>query len=336
MQTSKKIFIRIGSDKAGTVSLAYLVGNNKDKFKSHGVLAPSRNCLSLFHYLTDKFSLADIGNWEDREPNRVAGISDLIARIEAGERISDNIFLTTETLWGRLTKRNLDPINKSVRILLQSLLEMFPDHQPQIIIHIRRIDLYLESLYKQEVKAGRSQNFKNLIRRATADRAFDFLKILEDVFGVENIIIRPFERSQLFNGCVVQDTLNTLGLSEYIHEYKIVLGNDGLHRDLMETLINLNSRYGKILPNRQLLEINDLLKNVLKYEDVKHILPLKTRLDCLKEHRKFYEYLAQKYTGSSSLFNEPLPDDSHLDYRLKPDRELLIEKLIFQIAEQSR
>ncbi|WP_156002769.1 hypothetical protein [Thioalkalivibrio sp. ALR17-21] len=330
----KTVYLRIGSDKAGTVSIANLAEKNQSVFLRHSFNAPSRNCLSLCEILLERHQIKGIDGFKDRSQKRRRGIVELMERLDRSERIDENVFLTTETLWGRLSKRNLEPVRSEVARFLRSIRETFPEHEVKVVLHLRRIDLYLESLYKQDIKAGRPVTLEGLRERVTAERVFAFFRMLEEAFGPENLIVRPFERSQLHNGCVVEDMLHTMGLSDHVNEFRIVHGNEGLHRDLMEVLISMNERYGKVTPNNRLLQISSRLGKEYGFEDVKYLLDRATREELLAQYADFYGYLAQHYGNGEPFFRDPLPDDSHLAYSLNPERAALIEELVLEQADE--
>lgn len=329
----KTVYLRIGSDKAGTVSLANLAQKNRDIFARHGVRASSRNCLSLFEILLEREAIETIPGFTERSQERRRGIEGLLECVQRGECDDEDIFLTTETLWGRLSKRNLEPIRDDVIRFFGSIRQAFPSHNVKVILHLRRADLYLESLYKQEIKAGRPATLSGLRQRVTAERAFSCFEMLADSFGEENLVVRPFERSQLHNHCVVEDMLHTMGLSSFANEFDIVHGNEGLHRDLMEVLADMNKRYGKITSNKRLLQISARLGKECGFEDVKHLLDQKTRDDIIAEFSQFYDYLGSRYGDGVSFFKDPVPEDSHVGYELSAERRAMIEKMVLDQAD---
>lgn len=246
--------------------------------------------------------------------------------------VPDILFLTTETIWGRLSKRDLSPIRSEVLELLRVMIRTFHQHQVRVILHLRRIDLYLESLYKQEVKAGRPTSMQWLIDRITAERAWHFLQLLEEVFGRENVIVRPFERSQLYEGDAVADLLRDLGLLHIRDQLEVVHGNEGLHRDLVETLLVLNRDYGKIVPNNHLLRISERLHTEYGLPDEKHLLDRATRERLLADYRDFYDYLGRTYGDGGPFFRDAVPDDTHMGYELPRERFAFIRDLVLAEA----
>lgn len=323
----KTLFFRIGSDKAGTVSLGRFATENNDLLLSRGVYAPNRNCIHLLGLLADRvgFEPSPGPRFKDPSPRRRQAIEDLLDAYP--HDVPDTIFLTTEVVWGRLS-RGASPPRADVLKLLRAIAQTFGEHQIKIILHIRRIDLYLESLFKQDVKAGRNVSLDRLMNTTTAEAAQSFFGALEEVFGSDNIIVRPFERSQLYKGDVVADTLRELGLEDMVGEVELPSANEGLHRDLMEALIVMNEEEGKIVPNDKLLGISNSLAKDYGFPDEKHLLDRATREQLLLNFRGFYDYLAESYGHGGLLFKDSLPDDAHLDYELSQEKFELIRQLI--------
>lgn len=331
----KTVYLRIGADKAGTVSITKLASRNQDVFTRYGVFALPKNCIHLFELIRNRNAIDVVSAFNDRNSRRRTVAEEFFEANECGNYRDKDVLLVTETLWGRLAKRNLESVRDRVIRFLGSIRTTFPDHQVKVVLHLRRIDLYLESLYKQEIKGGNPVTLDTLRQAVTAERAFSFFCMLEEAFGLHNLIVKPFERSQLHNGCVVKDMLHTMGLSDRVEEFDIVHGNEGLHRDLLETLILMNQRYGKITSNSCLLQISSRLEKEFGFKDVKHLLGRSTREELLEEYAEFYSYLAKHYGNDGPFFQDPLPDDYHLGYELDPERAALIEQLVLEKAVAS-
>lgn len=131
----KTLYLRIGSDKAGTVSMANLAENNKEVLLRHGVYSPGRNCIHLVRVLADRLGLESITGFDDRSHKRRKGIEELLARYPS--EVSDTIFLTTETIWGRFSKRDLTGCRTDILDLLRGIAETFYKHRIKIILHLR-------------------------------------------------------------------------------------------------------------------------------------------------------------------------------------------------------
>ena len=203
MTTKKKtVFMRIGSDKAGTVTLANLVDDNREVFRKKGFFAPMRNCMPLYDHLVKKGNLSSVNIFDpsDLGEKHRASMACFDQLINHPESYADaDVFLTTETFWGRLTKKTVVQFRNDIIVLCRKIRDFFPEHTIRIILHLRRADLYYESLFKQGFKAGRSYKNGNqdLVLNSFPQNCLALLRILEKCFGAANIIIRPFERRQM-------------------------------------------------------------------------------------------------------------------------------------------
>lgn len=334
----KIAYLRIGYDKAGTVTLASLADANKDIFMANGIYAPMRNSLTFYDYLVKKNQIQLDNIFRPPQKKHIRekwrlGMEDLTQNYES--YADANIFLTTEVLWGRLTKIGVKQNYKAIEKLIHSIRDFFYHHEVKIILNLRRSDLYFESLYKQVVKSGRffsieSERFQAKINNRPPVNYISFLTLLGDTFGKQNIIVRPFEKAQLTDNDLISDTMKILGQYDNMDQYEISYGNEGLHRDLWETLLILNQEHGKLLDNRTLLEINNTLKKQHQLKDVKYIYSLSKRDEIEARYSNFYAYVSENFYDHKPVFVEEYPDDSHLEYRLTKENFELVKGIIFE------
>ena len=85
--------------------------------------------------------------------------------------------------------------------------------ETEIIVYLRRPDLYLASRYSQHVKMGGRMTLAEYAAANAHKRLyFNRLKNWSDAFGRPHLIIRPFDRAVLAGGDVVVDLLGQIGL----------------------------------------------------------------------------------------------------------------------------
>ena len=255
----KNLYFRIGSDKAGTVSIANLVEDNHDVFLKHNIYAPFRNCVAFLDRI------------DQRSKHRVKGFEHEAFERKYSEQINDleknyaqykdhNIFLTTESVWGRLPWRRFS--KRQTHAFLSTFKDFFHHHHIKIILHLRRADLYYESLLKQAVKSGQANSMdfiKKFRTLRSAKKAFHFFKMLEDVFGRDNIILKPFERDQFEKRDLIIDLLKIMEIDHAHQDFQISIGNESMQRDLLETVAILNKQNGKLLDNKNLNALSKIL-----------------------------------------------------------------------------
>lgn len=117
-----------------------------------------------------------------------------------------NVILSEESIWWWNTVDFLSQLKK-----------VFPNIK--IIVYLRRQDRYIESDWNQRVKryAYNSLNFKENVAQRQNDSIFNYLKKLreiEDILGIENMIVRVYEKAQYMGikGDICSDFLYALGI----------------------------------------------------------------------------------------------------------------------------
>ncbi len=97
--------------------------------------------------------------------------------------------------------------------LLPLLAEAFKDYNTKVIVYIRRQDLCIESLVNQRVKSSGDISYKN------AQFHYNELiyRCLEIFKG--GVIVRKYERENLYKNDAVTDFLYSIGLEELIDDY---------------------------------------------------------------------------------------------------------------------
>lgn len=346
--SKKTVFLRIGSDKAGTVTLAELVRWNADLFMAKGCFTPMVNSSTLIDYAiycaqkgvpclpqdVSVYSKSDLWLNSTRSQETIDQFLDFAKAYETTS--NSDIFLLTETLWGQWVNKDPKLFGCDPSEVMNNINSFLFNHEIKIVVNIRRVDLYIESIFNQSVKRGDCVNKSRIMRMASgrsSQRALDFVMKLEKCFGRENIIFRPFEREQMVDRDFISDTLHMLGLHEFRDEFRVGQLNAGLQRDLLETLIPLNETHGKILTNYDLLKVSAILKEKYKYKEVREILSQEERILLIEESAEFYSYLSENYLETAPVFKNPLPDDAHMGYKLTDERREFISNMIFHIKD---
>jgi tetratricopeptide (TPR) repeat protein len=85
------------------------------------------------------------------------------------------------------------------------------------LIYLRRQDQYVQAMYAQEVKRSHAtEGAEAFCRRALETdprlRYRERLEVFAEVFGADRCVVRPYERSQIKGGDLLQDMLDFLGL----------------------------------------------------------------------------------------------------------------------------
>ena len=331
-------YIRIGSDKAGTTTLAQFTVKNKERLKQAGVIAPVRNCIGFIDFLVGQKGLNEIDFFKSKrippaQPGDGSPLGEFLENY--GDFKEQDIFMTTETLWSRLVKYDIlkKSVSDQVVELLESIAAFFEHHKVKIILHLRRVDGYADSSFNQHVKGGGTTSFEDFFKRyqSMPPRAIHLLNLLESVFGREAIVIRPFERGQMKGNDLIADLLWLLGRSNLECRTKDA-ANESLHRVMVEVLREINRDRGKVLSNEELQTISSFLRQERGLRDVKGFLTKEQREALLESYSGFYEEVSLRYMDGASLFQEPLIDSK---FSLDETEAALARKLILGSVGQN-
>ena len=208
------VYLHIGLTKVGSTSLSYFLSQNRDILLSHGYLYPitgttwtkGRNHLYLAHAhgVPDRFQEYNSnyrpqpGTWEDLFE-------------EVNNSIADKIIISCEGFTG---------FNESKISQLKLKLNKF--NIVKIIVYIRRQDIRIQSLYKQQIRGhGISEKIEERLDILKAKN--DYYKLLkpwQKAFGLENIILKNFDRITEYKDNLYYDFLKTLKIERF-EDFKI-------------------------------------------------------------------------------------------------------------------
>jgi hypothetical protein len=132
------------------------------------------------------------------------------------------------------------------------------DFNIKIIVYLRPFKAWIESAFQQNVK--HSQGFTNLtaLKEEFAQNRLNYverLKRYEQIFGRENLIVRPFITKALINSCAVQDFCSLLDINAT--DLAIQRSNDAVCADAVRMLYCFNQFSRSSKPPS--LRANDLL-----------------------------------------------------------------------------
>lgn len=210
MFKKKKAVLHIGSGKAGSSSIQKYMLDNINFYNDNGYFF---EITSIYWYAANVDNL----QWHKE---RFLGFSDAKNveryRKEFEETFVNNVKSSNAGTY-IYSHEALFLLNEveELRRLKHLLSTQFDEIR--IIAYIRRQDAFMVSGYIQSLKESTRirTDFKfpasTEISPSFLDY-YDYLSMWREVFGDENVIIRPFERRQLYEGDVVADFVKTLKL----------------------------------------------------------------------------------------------------------------------------
>ena len=202
----KTIYIHIGFNKTGTTSLQNDLVNNAGKLAQRGVLYPyEEDAIYIQRWQHLPLAAACPGlnpHWIlPRKLKTVENAFDAVFQ-KIGESGCDTVVLSSEG-WG---------IPGETLKAAVYLRELFHSCEVKIVAYIRRQDDYALSLYQEGVKDNRSVpfEFENLFKNPFLN--FEKrLKPWKNVFGHENVIVRPFVPQLWPQNHIFLDFLSAIG-----------------------------------------------------------------------------------------------------------------------------
>jgi hypothetical protein len=245
----KTIYLHIGTPKTGTTSIQGYLASNEEQLYAEGYLLPkvSRNNHNSNHIKLTNYALNEDRSIQIRVICKTNTKKEVLEfreqfyqklRAEIKEFSGDYVILSNEHCYRSLT-------NHAEISRLKDLFDGLAD-QIKVIVYLREQSDMLCSRYSTELK----NNNTNKIKKIESFRDFDFLdynqrlKAWEEVFGIENITLKIFDRGKLYQGDVISDFCNTLNMPRY--DYQPVFLNTSLNAKQAEFLRIINTHIGKL------------------------------------------------------------------------------------------
>lgn len=246
-----KLILHIGAPKTGSKTIQSSLLLNKGYLKDKGVYFENNYSFSADLFLRNScypFKKTDI-RYNGFLPAEAAVASYMDRFLSSGCK---KALISSEGMFALYSD------NKCNDNLIRDIKNTFKEFDISIICYLRRQDYYLESLYNHIVK-GREALSETRVRPLKTAGWFtgnkplshferfindsfhmsEYSKVISgwaEIFGKENIIIRPFEKCQLKNGLIHDFYSNALNVTDdVIQKLKPVASiNESMSRDIIE------------------------------------------------------------------------------------------------------
>ncbi len=248
----------------------------------------------------------------------------------------DKYLLTAETLSGDPMTGYLNSsiVAKTLKEVTQKLPYVT---EVKIIVFIRRQDDFIESMYNQMIKQGKSYEFDHMLSSYTEDSLNweKFIHNFEENFGSENIIVRRYGKGfQPTNSSIIEQFYDILGVKEFTLPKQQEV-NPSLSRSAFEIM--------KLL-NKELDIQNDksYLRLLLQNASPKKSGDSYTFFQNNDARKTFYEKfassnkaIAQKYFNEDNLFEEDTKDYKTYEKLSFEDTISIIFKILIMQSQDS-
>ncbi len=258
------VYLAIGTAKVGTTAVQSFLRENEKNLEKQGYCYPfmdlglegrvfNRNA----HFLI--YAAEDVADREEKK-EKIAQVR------ESGFQILDglakefpNIIISDELIWQRSSKK--PGFWKNVKAQFEKI-----GCDVKIIVYLRRQDLFIQSFWRQSVKA--MSRLEKTFEECIGNGKFDYYPLdyyqqlckIQTSLGKENMIVRVYENDQ-FEGeehSIFSDFLKYVGV-QMTDEFT----KDFTQEDFKSSNIGLEGNY---------LEIKRLLNGVPEYKDMEDFM----------------------------------------------------------------
>lgn len=208
MKNMKELVLHIGTPKTGTSTLQHFLKNNSKRLGDKGVYYPdfSKDLDYIYNAWGGGDSIDGNFGWYTRADLKLV---DKMQIIESKFESFNTVLCSSENMWGEL----------DICQFLQYWIEK--GFNVRVIVYLRRQADYIESIYREIVRLilGKisindmidinCKEYESVHNNLHYDR---ILNRFSKVIGRKNIIVRPYEKKQLFGQDIILDFLNVLGV----------------------------------------------------------------------------------------------------------------------------
>jgi hypothetical protein len=315
----KSCFLHIGAPKTGSTALQKFLASNRDALTRLGWEYPDVNLRGFGHHDLAFLISGGYPEWALPQERTLDELSfDLISSV--AER--NNVIISSENFY-------LFPNPEGIAEILRKA--NFPYEDVKVVLYVRRQDNALVSWYNQVIKAqGYSGSFAECI--SCYRDLWDYATRLEawsDVFGRNNVIVRPYQFKDLVENDIRRDFLRLAGLSPDIFDWSGGLTNTRINRDLLEFQRLVNqlplTPLEKRRFHRELIELTSATEMMDLFDD-SPLLTATQRQEILSSYADSNTRVAKSYLGREQLFDVSVSAEP-----VQPEKRmgLSIEKLIY-------
>lgn len=204
-------YLHIGTHKTGTTTLQRFLFENREKLQEYNLAYPEiglhpglKGHHPVAFYLAGKRFIF-------RKVLPQVNFRDVISNFLQLLGDGNNLIISSED-FSRLSLSSCPNLPSKVKGLFPLSTEF------RIVVYLRRQDQFIESYYSWQRKGGRMLRTRldgKFLKRIKYFPYSELLNRWAQVFGEENISVRPFEKQSLYSGGLVQDFLHEVGVLEW-------------------------------------------------------------------------------------------------------------------------
>lgn len=338
-----RLLLHIGTHKTGTTSIQRFCVANRDTLRANGVWYPPADVGGFpSHYAHHRIAHAIAGRDDVHDRDDAAEFFD---RVRSKARDDETVLISAEPLYrhmlpdptGRGGQQALsaDESDTRFRNYAAAVRDCLGDFDVTVLVMVRRQDLFLESLYAEQVM---STGFTRTIERfATQRRALlDYDARLDgwaDAFGEDAISLRVFESSKLA-APIEQVFVEWLGVEwtdqfQFGERHNVTPSRTFVEFKRMMNIhgqsVPINNRYRRWVEQLSTALDRDAVPDLGRY-----YLQPEDRMDLLAQFSDGNRAVARRFLDTDTLFD----DDPAADLAKYRDRPKLGERDFRAMAKQ--
>jgi hypothetical protein len=260
------IYLHIGTPKTGTTALQKFLFDNREKLLEKGYLYPISGIISTAQN-------------SKRSPQHLGLCEALVKHYDIKYPVDTNSRDKCERSWEEL-KREINTINPKTVIISSEFFtamqeyynpdiialvkKRLEDYETKIVLYVRRQDDFFRSSYCQYMKSPLPNKVPNHFLQANyihkeileisefilsvkfQANYYSTLELWKKAFGINNIIVRPFEREQMKNGSVINDFFEVINLKYEESQLKLKNSINISQSEKVIKIINLIEKISQI------------------------------------------------------------------------------------------
>lgn len=281
----KTLILHVGMGKTGTTALQNFFWRNRDVLALHDIAYPETGAVSGAHHLISPHvpKFMDYAGWNFMHPAEWIGTV---------KRLPQNRILMSSELMAWAAPHDV----------LSFCRQLTTHFDLRICFYLRRQDNIVMAGYNQQVKAGMQiRNLTTVVLEKMISR-LDYVQRIspwEASVGVENLIIRPYEREQFYQGDLIRDFL------------WYVLGIDDVDDFSFETEGNPNPRFSLAALEFK-RRVNNVFRKPKDSNKFNKALIEYSMLNDKKSQEFYHEQDTLTYEQRQYILNKSAPANSYI------------------------
>lgn len=280
---SKKLVIHIGTPKTGTTSIQKTLGVSNKRLREYGLFYPD---IKPFNH-SDTFVPIIVENPDDFVMFKIRDLTE--KKVEMYKEMWIREFSNPEPGCYIVSAESLSIVNKKEVSNVKEFVSQYFD-EVKIIVYVRELTAFISSLIQQHIKIGTtSYSIEELLALYSSEQSpYSYTNCIKhwlEVFGEQNVIVRPFSKKSFYKEDLIQDFLNVIGFSHVdMKSLTNIYANQSIGYNGVLILSALQQKYpcvvnGKINENRGLVRTGIPMDIYSKIKDNKFNLQLKFNKD---------------------------------------------------------